>query len=264
MKFNVITLFPKMFEQSLSEGVVGQALRHRQIELQVANPRDFTVDKYHRVDDHPYGGGDSMVMQIDPILKAIESLGELRGPLIYLTPQGRLWNDQLAREFVQNHSEITLLCGRYAGVDQRLINSHIDEEISVGNYVLSGGEIAAMAIVDSMSRYIPGVLGNPRSVEAESLHNGLLEGPIYTRPASHQLGDVPNSLLSGHHAELEKLKRSLSLVCTFLRRQDLLPRSLEIETELKSAASYLLAMDEREISAFGLTKSELIAIDSSL
>lgn len=261
MRFQVVTLFPVMIEQALKEGVVGQAVSSGQVQVATVNPRDFTCDVHHSVDDRPFGGGDGMVMMLDPLLEALKSLGEQKGRVVYLSPQGRRWNDSLAREWAKNGQPVTLICGRYAGVDQRFINAHVDEEISIGDYVLSGGELAALVMIDTVSRLMPGVLGNPKSAGSDSFAQGLLEGPVYTRPREHALGAVPATLLSGHHAKIETYRQALALALTALKRPDLLHSlSLDAKVTLKSvpkAAEQLLALPEEELKSLGLSSAEL-------
>lgn len=163
MRFNVITLFPDLIKEALRHGVVGQAIARKDIELELITPRAFTSDVHHTVDDRPYGGGDGMVMLYAPLVQALASLGKSAGHKVLLSAQGKKWSDSQARAWAQFKKPITLVCGRYGGVDQRFINEHIDEEISIGDYILSGGELGAAVLIDSVARFLPGVLGNKDS-----------------------------------------------------------------------------------------------------
>jgi tRNA (guanine37-N1)-methyltransferase len=256
MQFNVVTIFPKFIESCFKEGVVGLAVQHGQVKINIVNPRDFATDKYQSVDDRPFGGGDGMVMTPDPLIGALESLGTAgRGRVIFLTPQGQLWNDGMARQWAAGSGPVTLICGRYAGVDQRVINSYVDEEISVGDYVLSGGELPAMVLMDSIIRLIPGVLGNPKSVDDESFAARLLEGPVFTRPGEHKLGKVPAVLTGGNHREIAEFRRRLAYALTALKRPELLlPEDM---AELKKSAERLSQMEPGDLEVLGITREEL-------
>ncbi len=255
MNFNVLTLFPQTIHAALSEGVVGQSFQHGNLTVRTINPRDFTTDNHKTVDDRPFGGGDGMVLLIDPLEKALESLGDTKGKVVYLTPQGKPWSDSLARSWANESINITLICGRYAGIDQRFINEYVDEEISIGDYVLSGGEIPALVLMDSIARFCPGVLGNPASPDAESFSKGLLEGPIFTRPREHRLGQVPDFLLCGNHKHIEAVKSALAHALTALRRPDLLdPKK---RNEIRKSVSDLEKIPEKELEAMGVPISEI-------
>ncbi len=208
----------------VESGVLGQAQKKSLIEIHTLNPREFTKDVHKTVDDRPFGGGDGMVMMFEPLKQAYESLQSkgARGPLIYLSPQGALWNDQKARALASSSDRsITLLCGRYAGIDQRFIEEYVDEEISIGDYILSGGELAALCVIDSVARFLPGVLGNQVSPYQESLANGLLECPQLTRPRDLPGFQVPEVLTGGNHALIEEFRFDVSLVRTYFLRPDL-------------------------------------------
>ena len=222
-KFNFISLFPDLIQVYFSDGVISRALKKGLIEYQIVNPRDFTEDLHKTVDDRPFGGGDGMVMLAEPLIHSLNSLGSNRGRVVYLSPSGKPWSHTLARKWAKEIAEpVTLLCGRYAGVDERFLIRYVDEEISMGDFILSGGELPALAMVDSMARFIPGVLGNPISHEEESFSKeGLLECPSYTRPRRVEDLDVPEILLSGNHLEIERFRWQVSLVRTALRRPGL-------------------------------------------
>lgn len=228
MHFNLLTLFPDMFPASLGQSLAGKALQRGDWSFNAINIRDFASDTHHTVDDTPYGGGAGMVMRADVIEAALLSIPEKqRGRLIYLSPRGRVLNQAIASQMVACDTYITLLCGRYEGVDQRLLDAYGFEEISIGDYVLSGGEVAALPFMDAMIRLIPGVMGNDATVDEESFSNGLLEYPHYTKPASWcdasgQSHNVPDILTSGHHAKIQQWRQEQSTAITRTRRPDLL------------------------------------------
>jgi tRNA (guanine37-N1)-methyltransferase len=224
MRFDIMTLFPQMVGALLEESIIGRGQREGLYSIAYHNIRDFSEDKHRRVDDMPYGGGTGMVMEPRPIYKCYRHITEEIGKkphVIYLSPQGRTFNQQVAKELL-GYENITLLCGHYEGVDQRILDTIVDEEISLGDFVLTGGEIPAAAVVDCVCRMIPGVLAAEESFTRESHYNGLLEHPQYTRPPSFLGKEVPEVLLSGHHANIEKWRREQSIIRTLKRRPDLL------------------------------------------
>ena len=223
MRIDVITLFPELVEQVTSCGVVGRAAARQLLELHCWNPRDFTRDKHRSVDDRPYGGGPGMLMKVQPLQDVIHAVRQQNSSakLIYLSPQGELLNQQKLATQVEQGSVI-LLCGRYKGIDERLIEKEVDAEWSIGDYVISGGELAAMVCVDAMARLIPGALGHDESAAMDSFSEGLLDYPQYTRPEEY-LGDrVPQVLLNGNHREIADWRDRQALGRTWLRRPDLL------------------------------------------
>lgn len=219
MKFDVLTLFPEMFE-TLKTSVIGRATEKDLIDINLINIRDFSEDKHKKVDDTPYGGGAGMVMKPDVVYKAYQSVKEDKAKVIYMTPQGKTLNQQMV-ENLSKESHLILLCGHYEGIDQRVLDKIVDEEISIGDYVLTGGEIPAMVLIDSVSRYVEGVL-NQDSIQEESFSNGLLEYPQYTRPEIFEGEPVPEILLSGHHEKIEKWRKEKSVEITKRKRPDLL------------------------------------------
>jgi tRNA (guanine37-N1)-methyltransferase len=226
MRIDILTLFPNMFSAPLGESILGRAVEKGLIQIQTINIRDFTLDKHQVVDDAPYGGGQGMVMKVEPIARAIESV-KAQHPsarTIYLTPQGKPFHQDLARR-LSAQSHLILLCGRYEGVDERVRELFIDEEISIGDYVLTGGELAAMVLVDAVSRFIPGVLGSDRSAEEDSFFNSLLEYPQYTRPVEFKGCRVPEVLLSGNHSAISLWRRREAIRRTSMRRPDLLAKA---------------------------------------
>ena len=224
MRLGVVTLFPEMFRAVTDFGVTGRAVKNGLLELQTWNPRDFTHDKHNTVDDRPYGGGPGMLMLVQPLRDAIHAAKAAIGDsvkVIYLSPQGRKLTQQGVEELAKSDS-LVLVCGRYEGIDERIIQTEVDEEWSIGDYVLSGGELPAMALIDSVSRLVPGVLGKKASAEQDSFSDGLLDCPHYTRPESLDGLDVPAVLLSGNHEHIRRWRLQQSLGRTLLRRPDLL------------------------------------------
>ena len=221
MQFDVLTLFPEMFEP-IKQSILGKAIENEKIKLKLVNIRDFSKDKHKKVDDTPYGGGAGMVMKPDVVYDAYKSVYEENAKVIYLSPQGKTLNQKKVEE-LSKEKHLILLCGHYEGIDQRVIDKIVDEEISIGDYVLTGGEIPAMALIDSVSRYIDGVLSQ-ESIEEESFSQGLLEYPQYTRPEVFEGEKVPEILLSGHHENIEKWRKEQALKITKQKRPDLLKR----------------------------------------
>ncbi|HEY1769455.1 MAG TPA: tRNA (guanosine(37)-N1)-methyltransferase TrmD [Chthoniobacterales bacterium] len=222
MRVDIITLFPEICRVPLSESIIGRAQTGGALELQVHKLRDWTSDRHHVVDDAPFGGGQGMVMKPEPIFAAVESLRRNESRVILMTPQGRTFNQEMARTLArQNH--LIVICGHYEGVDERVIEHLVDDEISIGDYVLTNGAIAAVVMVDAIVRLIPGVLGHEGSANDDSFANGLLEGPQYTRPADFRGWKVPEILLSGNHAAIAAWRRSESERRTRENRPDLLP-----------------------------------------
>jgi len=216
----VLTLFPEMFPGPLSAGVTGRGLASGLVTLRLHNLRDYTHDRHRQVDDVPYGGGAGMVLKPEPIFEAVRARAG-KGPVILLTPQGELLNQGLVRELA-SHDDLYLICGRYEGVDERVAAHLVDREISIGDYVLTGGELPAMVLIDAVSRLVTGVLGSEESPRDESFEQHLLEYPHYTRPAEFEGHPVPEVLRSGHHAEIERWRRAQAAERTRRRRPDLL------------------------------------------
>ena len=222
IRFDVVTLFPEMFGAVTQSGITARALQAGLWRLQTWNPRDFTTDNYRTVDDRPYGGGPGMGMLAEPLEKALDAARDAGGGrVVYLSPQGRKLDQRRVME-LSKEDGLTLLCGRYEGVDERLLRRRVDEELSLGDFVLSGGELAAMALIDACVRQLPGALGDERSALEESFADGLLECPQYTRPELYDGERVPAVLLSGHHAEIRRWRLKQALGRTWLRRPELL------------------------------------------
>ncbi len=224
MRFDVMTLFPEMIEHAMSESIIGRAAKNGIIEINAVNIRDFANNKHNHVDDYPYGGGFGMVMQCAPIYDCYTHITEGRDKkphTVYMSPKGKVLTQQRAKELSQM-SDIVILCGHYEGVDQRVLDEIVDEEISIGDYVLTGGELAACVLIDCVSRMIDGVLADREAFENESHFDGLLEHPQYTRPEEWHGKRVPDILLSGHHANIEKWKYEQSLLLTKKLRPDMI------------------------------------------
>ena len=224
IRFTAITLFPEMFDAVTEQGVISRAIKQGILSVDKVNPRDFTTDKHRTVDDRPYGGGPGMLMKVEPLEQAIKHSQQVQpGKVIYLSPQGRTVDQQLVNELSQE-SHLILVAGRYEGIDERLLQKHIDMEISLGDFILSGGELAAMALIDSVGRVVPGVLGHADSAEEDSFSDGLLDHPHYTRPELYAGEQVPEVLLSGNHQKIEEWRLQQRLGRTWLRRPELLQR----------------------------------------
>lgn len=226
MQFGVVSLFPEMVATVGEYGVIGRAAQRGLIKLDIVNPRDHTSDVHRTVDDRPYGGGPGMVMKFAPVAAAIEAAkGKLPDgcPVVYLTPQGQSFDQAMAKRFAELPG-LVLLAGRYEGIDERLVESHIDAEVSLGDFVLSGGEIAAMAVIDAVVRLLPGVLGDDESAAQDSFMEGLLDHPHYTRPEEIDGRKVPDVLLSGDHAEIARWRYQQALGRSYLRRPDLVEK----------------------------------------
>lgn len=228
MRFDILTLFPEMFEAVLDTSIIGRAKKKGLLEINYTQIRDYAFNKHKSVDDYPYGGGTGMVMQAEPIFLAYESVlknAENKPHTIYLSPQGRTFRQSTAKRLAKKYDHIVLLCGHYEGVDQRVLDEIVDEEVSLGDFVLTGGEIAAMAVVDATARMIPGVLKSEESFSDESHYSGLLEYPQYTRPEVWHDREVPAVLLSGHHKNICEWKRMASIKNTFLKRRGMLSKA---------------------------------------
>lgn len=229
MNFHVLTLFPEMIEQGLSTSIIGKAMKKGIISLEAVNIRDYSENKHNHVDDYPYGGGAGMVMAAGPIYRAFEETKkniqkDKKVRVIYLTPQGEVFNQNMAEELAKEE-ELVFLCGHYEGIDERILEMIVTDYVSIGDYVLTGGELPAMVMIDAISRFLPGVLSNKVSAEFETFHENLLEYPQYTRPETFMEQSVPKVLLSGHHGNIEKWRRQQSLIRTVKRRPDLLEKA---------------------------------------
>lgn len=227
MRFHVMTLFPDMVSGGLRTSITGRAIENHIFELNIVNIRDYSRDKHKHVDDYPYGGGAGMVMQPGPVYDCYQDIVkdmDKKPRVIYMTPQGKVFSQAIAEE-LSKEEELIFLCGHYEGIDERVLEEIVTDELSIGDYVLTGGELPAMVMIDSISRLIPGVLNNDDSAEYESFQDGLLEYPQYTRPETFMDKKVPPVLLSGHHGNIEKWRREQSLKRTLIRRPELLEKA---------------------------------------
>lgn len=237
MNFHVLTLFPEMIEQGLSASITGRALEKGILQLNTVDIRDFSENKHNRVDDYPYGGGAGMVMAPGPVVRAcrsvkerIETADKKTVRVIYLTPQGKVFDQPMAEE-LSKEENLIFLCGHYEGIDERALETIVTDNVSIGNYVLTGGELPAMVMIDAISRLVPGVLNNETSAEFETFQDNLLEYPQYTRPEEFEGKKVPEVLLSGHHAKIEEWRREQSLLRTLKNRPDMLKEAVLSEKD---------------------------------
>ena len=227
MNYHVLTLFPEMIENGMNTSITGRAIKKGLLSLEAINIRDFALNKHQKVDDYPYGGGAGMLMQAEPVYLSYESIAERIGRkprVIFLTPQGKTFNQDMAKEFALEE-DLVFLCGHYEGIDERVLEEIVTDYVSIGDYVLTGGELPAMVMMDSISRMVPGVLNNQESGETESFSGNLLEYPQYSRPEEWHGKKVPEVLLSGHHANVDKWRREQSIIRTAKWRPDLLPKA---------------------------------------
>lgn len=240
-----MTLFPDMITNAMSESITGRALKAGYLALEAVNIRDFADNKHNRVDDYPYGGGAGMVMQAEPVYRCYEDImtrireqgGSAAAKVIYLTPQGKVFDQQMAKEYAKEE-DLIFLCGHYEGIDERVLERIVTDYVSIGDYVLTGGELPALVMMDTISRLVPGVLNNDMSAETESFSEGLLEYPQYTRPAIWRGEAVPEVLLSGHHKKLQEWYRRESVIRTAKRRPDMLMQAQLSEEEKELAEQY--------------------------
>ena len=245
MKFHVLTLFPEMIEQGFASSITGRAMEKGILELSAVNIRDYAVNKHMRVDDYPYGGGAGMVMQAEPVYRCYEDVSAKIGcktRVVYLTPQGRVFNQRMAEEFAKEENLI-FLCGHYEGIDERVLEEIVTDPVSIGDYVLTGGELPSLVMMDAISRLVPGVLGNDDSAVGESFAGSLLEYPQYSRPAVWREKEVPAVLLSGHHANVEAWRREQSVIRTAKWRSDLLEHA-ELTQKERQIVKKILASEE--------------------
>ena len=246
MKFHVLTLFPEMIEQGFHSSITGRAMEKGLLQLDAVNIRDYAVNKHMRVDDYPYGGGAGMVMQAEPVYRCYEAVKEKIGRdvrVIYLTPQGRVFNQKMAEEFAAEE-DLIFLCGHYEGIDERVLEEIVTDPVSIGDYVLTGGELPSLVMMDAISRLVPGVLGNDMSAVGESFADSLLEYPQYSRPAVWREKEVPEVLLSGHHANVDAWRREQSVIRTAKWRPDLLETAQLSKKERILAEKILASEDE--------------------
>ena len=241
MNFYIMTLFPKMVMDGLNTSITGRAVKNGLLSIEALNIRDYAFNKHHSVDDYPYGGGAGMLMQAEPVYQCYEALTEKikqkkRARVIYLSPQGQTFNQTMAEEFAQEE-DLVFLCGHYEGIDERVLEEIVTDYVSIGDYVLTGGELPAMIMIDCISRLVPGVLHNDVSAEFESFQDNLLEYPQYSRPEVWHDKKVPEELMSGHHANIEKWRREQSVIRTAKNRPDLLEKAELTKKELELVKS---------------------------
>lgn len=256
--FQVITLFPELIEAFASSGVVSQAVKKNILEIKTINPRQFTTDVHQSVDDRPFGGGDGMIMLAEPLGLSIELALKNRpsAKVYYLSPQGTPLSDTKVKALAQS-PDLILLCGRYAGIDQRVLQKYEVEEISVGDYVISGGELAAAIVIDAVARFVPGVLGHVDSAEKDSFKDGLLEAPLFTRPRELWGLSAPEILFSGHHAKIQDWQKKIAILNTLRKRPDLRPLQSLSGKELKDLKSFYAALSEEEKKQMSLTDLQI-------
>ena len=255
--FQIITLFPEYFTSPLEQGLFKQALQKKLIQVKCINPRDYASNKTKRIDDKPYGGGGGMILSYEPLQKALQSLSS-QGHVLCLSPKGTLWTAQKAKSLIKEHSVFTLVCGRYEGIDERFVQDFSDESISIGDYVINGGEAAALVVTESLSRFIPQFLGNKNSVEEESFEKDfLLEGPQWTCPQVIGNHKIPSVLLSGHHQNIKEFKLKVSLVLTSLKRPDLFLKSPYSEEDFKTAQESLQKLSDKELQSLGILRKDV-------
>lgn len=253
MTFQILTLFPNFFHSCFQIGLLNRAINKSLINLELIDIKAYA--KQGRADDKPFGGGDGMLLCYPVLKSAIQAIKQ-PGRLVYLSAQGNPWKASKAKTYAKKYSHITLLCGRYAGVDARFIKDFVHEEISVGDYVLNGGESAALILIESISRFINGYLGNQKSSQIDSFENLLLEGPSWTKPRHIPGHSIPKVFLNGHHSEIQKTQFYSSLVLTFLKRRDLLESQKDLLKQLPEAYDFLKTMSDLELQAFGLCKKQ--------
>lgn len=248
MRIDIITLFPEMCEAVLSESIIGRARKSGAVEIVCHQLREFAFDKHRRVDDAPYGGGMGMLMMAEPIALCFESICEELGKrprFIYMSPKGRTLTQEVVREISAQYENVCILCGHYEGVDQRVLDMYIDEEISIGDFVLTGGELPAVVFADALCRMLPGVLSSSECFELESHYSSLLEYPQYTRPEVWREQRVPDVLLSGHHANIEKWRREQAIAETVRRRPDMIEKA-ELSKKERAFADLLTQKEDAE------------------
>ena len=254
MRFDIMTLFPDLVERVLGESIIGRAQKSGACTVRVFNIRDYSEDRRHRVDDTPFGGGKGMLLAAPPIYNCYRAVladqlasgFDGRRHVVYLSPAGRVLNQSVAAELADRYDNLILLCGHYEGVDHRIIEELVDEEISLGDFVLTGGELAAITIIDAVSRLVPGVLGKEESFEDESFSEGLLEYPQYTRPPVFMGREVPEVLLSGHHGNVAKWRREQALIRTAKKRPDLLKKAVLTKQDIAFLQKQGITIEETE------------------
>ena len=240
MRFDIMTLFPEMVMNGLETSIIGRAVKNKILEIEAWNIRDYAFNKHSSVDDYPYGGGAGMLMQAEPVYLSYEAIKEkigYRPRVVYLTPQGKVFHQEMAKELAKER-DLVFLCGHYEGIDERVLDEIVTDYVSIGDYVLTGGELPAMVMIDTISRLVPGVLHNDVSAEFESFQDNLLEYPQYSRPEVWHDKKVPEILMSGHHANIEKWRREQSVIRTAKNRPDLLEKAELTKEDIKFLKEY--------------------------
>ncbi len=253
MKFTVLTLFPQLIESYLTLGLVGQAREQGLMEIKALNPREFATNAHHSVDDRAFGGGDGMLMMVEPLASALQTIPREGRRVTVLSPQGRTWTQKDAREWAEGSEHHVLVCGRYAGIDHRFNVLYADDEISLGDFILNGGEVAALAVIESVVRLIPGALGNRRSALNDSFSEEWLECPQFTRPREMNGIPVPAALLSGNHAKIAEFESAVAKIRTVLLRPDLVSDGYDVTKDL----AVVEGLSEQELLALGITRDDL-------
>lgn len=253
MKIQILTLFPEFFESCLKVGILSRAIKNSLLDIELVDIRKFT--KKGRADDYPFGGGDGMLLRYKPLKEAIQTVSSL-GRVVYLSAQGSKWSASKAKNYAKKYETLTLLCGRYGGVDSRFIKDFVDEEISIGDYVLNGGETAALVLIESLSRFLDGFLGNAESSKKESFENSLLEGPGWTRPRDIKGHFIPELIFSGKHKEIKEFRFYTSLLLTWLKRPDLLVGKENLLSRIPEAEKSLSKLSMKELEAIGFSKKQ--------
>lgn len=257
MKFHILSLFPEFFDSCLKAGLLGKAVKNSLIDIEIIDIKSWT--EKGRADDQLFGGGDGMLLRYSVLESALKSV-KRPGHIIYLSPQGEKWSAAKAKEYSKKYSHLTLLCGRYAGVDSRFVKDFAHEELSIGDYVLNGGESAALVIIESLSRFVSGFLGNQESSQKESFENSLLEGPAWTRPRHIRGHQIPEVFFSGHHAKIQQFRFYTSLLLTWLKRPDILEGESSLLSKIPEAKAFLSRLPDKELEALGLCKKDGVLI----
>ena len=253
MKFQILTLFPKFFKSCFQVGILNRAIKNSLLDIDLIDIKKFRGKG--RADDYPFGGGDGMILRYEPLKKALLSISS-PGRVIYLSAQGEKWSALKAKNYSQRYQTLTLICGRYGGVDSRFVQDFVEEEISIGDYILNGGETAALVLIESLSRFLNGFLGNKESSQKESFENSLLEGPVWTRPRKLEGHSLPELIFSGQHEGIKKLRFYTSLLLTWLKRPELLEGKQELLSQLPEAKVFLTSIPEEELKALGFQKDQ--------
>ena len=251
MKFNILTLFPEFFHSCFKTALLNKAIDKSLLKINLVDIKRFS--KKGRADDYPFGGGDGMLIAYEPLKKALQSVKKT-GQVIYLSAQGNKWTAKKAKQFSKKYKTVSLICGRYGGVDSRFIQDFVDEEISIGDYILNGGESASLVLIESCSRFLKGFMGNKESHKKESFEDYLLEGPSWTQPRNIKGHKLPEVILSGHHKKIEEFQFYSSLITTWFKRSDLLEGQSQLLKQVQAGLAYLSALSKSELKSLGFSK----------